>query len=53
MANKGRGWHGDPEGHKRAGAMSPGNQTRGADRRGGRRKQSTVMSDDTGMNDDD
>lgn len=25
MAGKGRGWHGDPEGHRRAGRMSTGN----------------------------
>lgn len=24
MANKGRGWHGDPQGHARAGAQSSG-----------------------------
>ncbi len=26
MANDGRGWHGDPEGHAQAGSQSSGNQ---------------------------
>lgn len=35
-----RGNWGNPDQHRRAGMMSSGNRTRGANRRGGRQKQS-------------
>ncbi len=34
-----RGNWGDPAGHRRAGMMSSGNRTRGAERKGGRKRQ--------------
>lgn len=37
-----QGFHGNSAAHARAGRMSSGNRTRGANRRGGRRKQPTV-----------
>lgn len=38
---QGQGFHGDSYRHRLAGLKSKGNRTRGADRRGGRRKQDT------------
>lgn len=35
-----QGFHGNSDAHRRAGQMSSGNRTRGANRRGGRRRQS-------------